>query len=359
MLPFLLAFVIVMLGMPSLIQLALQKNLLDEPLEDRKVHKRSVPRLGGVLVFIGTVFTTTLLVRPEGAEAIPFLRLAAGAMILFFLGLKDDLSELDPIKKLIVQLVVGCILIIGGGFQITDFGGLFGLHALAPLIAVPFSLFVYIVVVNAVNLIDGIDTLAGGYGLLIAIACTLWFQVTGQQDYAVLCLTLAGALSGFIVFNISPARIFLGDSGSLILGMFIYVMTTSIMKTPIEQVPAMWAHRSLPVLAMTTLSYPLVDTLRVFTLRALKRQSPFHADRTHLHHRLLHLGMTHLQAALFIHGYTAVMVMLGFSIPAMEPTMAFLLLLGCAFMLPVVIIAMEKVRAISRAMRRKSHAGQH
>ena len=131
------------------------------------------------------------------------------------------------------------------------------------------------------------------------------------------------------------------------------------MKTPIEQVPAMWAHRSLPVLAMTTLSYPLVDTLRVFTLRALKRQSPFHADRTHLHHRLLHLGMTHLQAALFIHGYTAVMVMLGFSIPAMEPTMAFLLLLGCAFMLPVVIIAMEKVRAISRAMRRKSHAGQH
>ena len=100
MLPFLLAFVIVMLGMPSLIQLALQKNLLDEPLEDRKVHKRSVPRLGGVLVFIGAIFTTTLLVRPEGAEAISFLRLAAGAMVLFFLGLKDDLSELDPIKKL-------------------------------------------------------------------------------------------------------------------------------------------------------------------------------------------------------------------------------------------------------------------
>jgi len=356
MLPFLLAFVVVMLGMPSLIQLAMQKNLLDEPLEDRKVHKRSVPRLGGVLVFIGTIFTTTLLVHPEGAEAISFLRLAAASIVLFFLGLKDDLTELDPIKKLTFQLLVGGILILGGGFVIDDFGGLFGLTTLAPIVAIPFSLFVYIVVVNAVNLIDGIDTLAGGYGLLIAIACTLWFQVTGQQDYATLCLALAGSLCGFIVFNITPARIFLGDSGSLILGMFIYVMATSIMQTPGEQVPAMWSHRSLPVLAMTTLSYPLVDTLRVFTLRALKRQSPFHADRNHLHHRLLHLGMTHLQAALFIHAYTASMVMLGFSIPEMEPTLAFFLLLGAAFMLPVVIIGLEKWRAISRAVRRQARA---
>ena len=357
MLPFLLAFVIVLLGMPSLIQLALQKNLLDDPSEDRKVHKRSVPRLGGVLVFIGTIFTTTVLVHPEGADAIPFLRLASASIILFFLGLKDDLTELDPWKKLAAQVAVGAILILGGGFAITDFGGLFGVGTLAPWVFVPFSLFVYIVVVNAVNLIDGIDTLAGGYGLLIAISCTLWFQVTGQQDYAVLCLALAGALTGFIVFNISPARIFLGDSGSLILGMFIYVMATSIMQTPTEQVPAMWAHRSLPILAMTTLSYPLVDTLRVFTLRTLKGQSPFHADRNHLHHRLLRLGMSHLQAALFIHGYTAAMVMLGFSIPAMEPTIAFFLLLGCAFTLPLIIVGMERAQILIRALKRKSSAG--
>ncbi len=359
MLPFLFAFIIVMLGMPSLIQLALQKNLLDEPSQDRKVHKRSVPRLGGVLVFIGTLFTTTLMVSPEGAEAVPFLRLAAGSIILFFLGLKDDLTELDPIKKLVAQLVVGCILIMGGGFTITDFGGLFGLGEISPIAAVPFSLFVYIVVVNAVNLIDGIDTLAGGYGLLIAIACTLWFQVTGQEDFTILCLALAGALTGFILFNITPARIFLGDSGSLILGMFIYIMAISIMQTPLDQVPEMWAHRSLPVLAMTTLSYPLVDTLRVFTLRALKGKSPFHADRQHLHHKLLHLGMTHLQAALFIHGYTALMVMLGFCIPEMNPTLAFFLLLSCAFMLPVLIIGMEKVRAMQRLTQRNSQVQRH
>lgn len=359
MLSFLLAFAIVMLGMPSLIQLAVQKNLLDEPTEDRKVHKRSVPRLGGVLVFIGTIVTTTLLVEPTGDDALAFLRLAAASTILFFLGLKDDLAELDPIKKLAAQIAVGLILILGGGFCIADFGGLFGVNAIQPLVVVPFSLFVYIVVVNAVNLIDGIDTLAGGYGLLIAISCALWFQVTGQSDFAIMCLALAGALTGFIVFNISPARIFLGDSGSLILGMFIYVMATSIMQTPADQVPGMWAHRSLPVLAMTTLSYPLVDTLRAFTLRALKGRSPFDADRNHLHHRLIRLGMTHLQAALFIHGYTAIMVMLGFSIPEMEPTLAFLLLLGCAFLLPVVIIGMERMQLVMRAMRRHSKAGSH
>ena len=108
---------IVMLGMPSLIRLAMQKNLLDEPLEDRKVHTRSVPRLGGVLIFIGTLVTTTMLVNPEGDTAIAFLRLAAASTILFFLGLKDDLSQLDPMKKLAAQLAVGAILIFGGGFK--------------------------------------------------------------------------------------------------------------------------------------------------------------------------------------------------------------------------------------------------
>ena len=353
MLAFVASLAIVMLGMPSLIRLAVQKNLLDEPHEDRKVHTRSVPRLGGVLVFIGTLVTTTMLVSPEGDTAIAFLRLAAASTILFFLGLKDDLSQLDPIKKLAAQVAVGAILIFGGGFMISDFEGLFGLQAISAWVAIPFSLFVYIVVVNSVNLIDGVDTLAGGYGFLVAISCALWFQLTGQPDFAILCLALAGSLAGFILFNISPARIFLGDSGSLLLGMFIYVMATSIMTTPAEQVPAMWSHRSLPVLAMTILSYPLVDTLRIFTLRVLEGRSPFSADRNHLHHRLLRLGLTHLQTALVIHAYTAFMVSLGFVLPEMEPTGAFLILLGTAFMLPVVILLTERVAVYQRAMRRK------
>ena len=358
MLPFFVAFIFVVLGMPSLIQLAVQKDLLDEPSEDRKIHKRSVPRLGGVLVFLGTLFTTCLLVHPEGDEAISFLRLAAGSLILFFLGLKDDLTGVNPIKKLAAQICVGCILILCGGYAITDFHNLFGWNELSVWFSPIFSLFVYIVVVNAVNLIDGIDTLAGGYGLLIAIACSIWFAATGQNDLATLCLALAGALSAFLVFNITPARIFLGDSGSLILGMFIYVMATSIIQTPTDQVPEMWQNRSLPILAMTTLSYPLVDTLRVFSLRLLKGKSPFSADRCHLHHRLLKLDMTHLQVALFIHGYTAAIVALGFWIPIMDATYTFFILLACAFTLPLIIIAVEKVRVLSRAVRRKE-ARQH
>ena len=111
----------------------------------------------------------------------------------------------------------------------------------------------------------------------------------------------------------------MGDSGSLLLGMFIYVMATSIMATPAAQVPDMWSHRSMPVLAMTMLSYPLVDTLRIFTLRILQGRSPFSADRNHLHHRLLGLGLNHLQTALVIHTYTAVMVSLGLSFPPWTP----------------------------------------
>ena len=196
MLAFIASLAIVMLGMPSLIRLAVQKNLLDEPLEDRKVHTRSVPRLGGVLIFIGTLVTTSVLVTPTGEEAIAFLRLGAASTILFFLGLKDDLSVLDPYKKLIVQVAVGGILIFGGGFMVDDFSGLFGLTSVSMVMAIPFSLFVYIVVVNAVNLIDGVDTLAGGYGLLVAISCALWFQLTGQPNFAILCLALAGSSQG-------------------------------------------------------------------------------------------------------------------------------------------------------------------
>ena len=206
MLAFILSLALVMLGMPSLIRLAVQKNLPDDPTEDRKVHMRSVPRLGGVLVFIGTLVTTTILVSPEGESALSFLRLAAASTILFFLGLKDDLVGLHPLKKLGMQIIVGAILILGGGFMIGDFSGLFGLGSLSLWTALPFSLFVYTVVVNSVNLIDGIDTLAGGYGLLVAISCALWFQLTGQSDFAILCWALAGALAGFILFNISGPK---------------------------------------------------------------------------------------------------------------------------------------------------------
>lgn len=352
-LSFIASLLLVILGMPSLIRLAIQKNLLDEPSEDRKVHTRSVPRLGGVLIFIGTMVTTSIFVQPTGEEAVAFLRMGAAATILFFLGLKDDLYVIDPLKKLAVQIVVGGTLILGGGFMIDDFSGLFGLSTISLGVAIPFSFFVYIVVVNAVNLIDGVDTLAGGYGFLVAISCALWFHLTGQPNFAILCLALAGSLAGFILFNISPARIFMGDSGSLLLGMFIYVMATSIMATPAAQIPEVWAHRSMPVLAMTMLSYPLVDTLRIFTLRILQGRSPLSADRNHLHHRLLKLGLNHLQTALVVHTYTAVMVSLGFVLPEMDPTAAFFILLGTAFMLPGAIVGAERIAILTRALRRK------
>ena len=343
MLAFVFSFLIVVLGMPSLIRLAFHKNLLDDPSEDRKVHHRSVPRLGGVLVFLGTLVTTVALVNPEQEVAVSFLRIAAASTILFFVGLKDDLTSLDPLKKLAAQIIVGLILIVGGGFIIDDFGGLFGLATLPTWFAILFSLFVFIVVVNAVNLIDGIDTLAGGYGLLAAAAGGLWFHLTGQPHFFIMSLALCGALTGFIIFNISPARIFIGDSGSLVLGMYVYIIAASIMATPASLVPDMWENRSLPILAMTTLSYPLVDTLRVFTLRALDGRSPFSPDRNHIHHRILQLGFTHLQTAFIIHTYTAFMVAIGFLIPEIPPTKAFLILLGAAFMLPVFVAAAEKI----------------
>ncbi len=350
MLSFVVSFLFVAFGMPSLIRLAFQKNLLDDPAEERKIHHRSVPRLGGVLVFLGTMITTVSMITPEEEVAVSFLRIAAASTILFFVGLKDDLTNLAPLKKLAAQVLVGLILIVSGGFAIHDFGGLFGLFNLSNWVAISFSLFVFIVVVNAVNLIDGIDTLAGGYGLLAAGVGAMWFHATGQPHFFIMCMAMGGSLTGFLIFNISPARIFIGDSGSLVLGMVVYIIATSIMSTPADMVPELWAQRSLPVLAMTTLSYPLVDTLRIFSLRTLAGRSPFSPDRNHIHHRILQLGFTHLQTAFILHTYTAAMVALGFLIPEMAPTKAFLILLGTAFMLPAAVILAEKLALVKKGV---------
>ena len=171
-------------------------------------------------------------------------------------------------------------------------------------------------------------------------------------------LAFSGASSGLIgwatSFEFAPLLMLLVMFAILlVLGMFIYVMASSVMATPAELVPQAWSQKSLPLLAMTTLSYPLVDTLRVFTLRVLDGRSPFSPDRNHLHHKILRFGYSHLQTAFIIHTYTLIMVVIGFLMPTDSSTLAFFILLGVAFMLPVLLFTAEKVQLILRTMRHK------
>lgn len=335
----LLAFGLVFLGMPSLIKVARMKNLMDEPGDDRKIHSRSVPTVGGLMVFAAVAFSI-LLVLPhftlENAVDFRWSYVLAALVALFFIGLKDDIVGLSPSKKLVMHLALGLMLILAGDFRIDHFGGLFGIQALPLLVSVPFSLFVYIVIVNAINLIDGIDGLAGGYGAITMLALAGWFALTGQGAHMLLAAGLAGALIGFLAYNFHPAKIFLGDCGSLPIGMIAYVMATGVIATPADALPSAYAGGSTVVLAMCILAYPLVDTLRVFTLRAARGQSPFNPDRNHIHHRLMMLGWSHAKVSTTLYLYTGLFLVLPVVLlqlfPQLPAQWTFFVLLPAAFL---------------------------
>lgn len=313
LLGFLTAFFVVLLAIPSLIKVAKLKHLVDEPSEDRKLHSRSIPTIGGIVIFGAIVFSYSLWF-PEEYDHIPhmltnFKHLIAILILLFFVGVKDDIIGTAPMKKLVAHLIVGFILVVLANIRITSMHGLFGSYEiLEDWQSYLLSLFVYIVVVNAINLIDGIDGLAGGIGFFIASFFGLLFLYAENVPLALLGFVLSGALLGFLVFNFSPARIFMGDSGSLTIGAIISVLAINAINIDTTKMPE-WLNGNMPIIVMSILVYPLVDTLRVFTIRAFKGVSPFTADKNHIHHRFILLGLNHRQTVLWLYLYNILVVL--------------------------------------------------
>jgi UDP-N-acetylmuramyl pentapeptide phosphotransferase/UDP-N-acetylglucosamine-1-phosphate transferase len=335
MLPATLAFLVVLFGMPSLIMVAKRKHLVDEPSEARKLHHRSVPTVGGVMLFAATVCSALVsfaLSDTFGWTSVRWLGVLGASVPIFFMGLKDDIMGMAAVKKLMVHLAIGGFLVLGLNLRIDNFDGLFGLHELPLWVSSVFSLFVYVVIVNSINLIDGIDGLAGGYGLVAMSAFGMWAHWTGDTTSATVAAAMVGALAGFLLFNLNPAKIFMGDSGSLLLGFMAYVMAVNVVQTPDSSaLPGVIR----PVAAMCLLAYPLVDTLRVFTLRVLQRRSPFSPDRRHIHHLLMKLGWGHRLSSAALWMYSLLFVVLAFKPNSfwggLGATEQFLLLLGLAF----------------------------
>jgi UDP-GlcNAc:undecaprenyl-phosphate GlcNAc-1-phosphate transferase len=167
-----------------------------------------------------------------------------------------------------------------------------------------YLLFTYIVVVNAFNLIDGVDGLAGGIGFIAACSYGTWFFMADDYVYASLSVALAGALLGFLVFNFSPAKIFMGDSGSLTIGLIICILSIKVLEYPAEKLHNELLFISKPVFVVATLMYPLTDTLRVFLIRAAKGTSPFSADRNHLHHKLIDCNLNHVKTVIWVYSFS-------------------------------------------------------
>jgi UDP-N-acetylmuramyl pentapeptide phosphotransferase/UDP-N-acetylglucosamine-1-phosphate transferase len=345
---FLTAFFVVLLAIPSLIKVAKLKHLVDEPSEDRKLHSRSIPTIGGIVIFGAIVFSYSLWF-PEEYDHIPhmltnFKHLIAVLILLFFVGVKDDIIGTAPMKKLAAHMIVGFILVVLADIRITSMHGLFGSNTtMEDWQSYLLSLFVYVVVVNAINLIDGLDGLAGGIGVIIASFFGLLFLYNQNVPLALLGFVLSGALAGFLVFNFSPARIFMGDSGSLTIGAIISVLSINAIDIDTTGMPN-WLNGNMPIIVMAILVYPLIDTLRVFTIRAFKGVSPFTADKNHIHHRFILLGFSHRQTVLWLYLYNIVVVFSAVAIEyffKIDITLQFLLTLSIASLLLTIPFIMK------------------
>jgi UDP-GlcNAc:undecaprenyl-phosphate GlcNAc-1-phosphate transferase len=332
---FLTSFAVVLYSTPALIKVAVLKRLIDRPSEQRKIHKRAVPTIGGIIIYAATLFSFSLWYNIDDLDYAKiyesvkeFKIIVATSLILFFVGVKDDIIGTAPVKKLFANILVGLILVLMGDIRITGLHGIFGIDEIPNWGSVFLSLFTYIVVVNAMNLIDGVDGLAAGVGFIASTVFGVWFIFTNDYALASLSFSLSGALLGFLIFNFSPAKIFMGDSGSLVIGMFICVLSIKLIEYPLNKLDDFWVRISNPIIVIAALSYPLTDTLRIFIIRAVKGQSPFNADRNHLHHRLLDGGFSHLKTVIIIYIYSILTISLSLLSYYLNPSISLFAIIG-------------------------------
>jgi UDP-N-acetylmuramyl pentapeptide phosphotransferase/UDP-N-acetylglucosamine-1-phosphate transferase len=276
---------------PTILHVAEAKHLMDEP-DERSTHSSNVPTLGGIGIYVSMVVVITIIGALLDTKML--LLILGGMTFLFFLGLKDDLLILSPRKKFLGQLVVALLLIIFTDTRIVGLSGIFGISIMPYWVSVLFTLFVYLVVINGYNLIDGVDGLAGSLGLFSSACFAVIFMIMDDLSIATLAVGLIGALVPFLRLNFSKRRkIFMGDTGSMIVGFLIaFFVVRFIGQTQILQISEFvnWS----PILALAIVFFPLLDTLRIFIVRLfVYKKSPFIADKNHLHHRFLQLGFSH------------------------------------------------------------------
>jgi UDP-N-acetylmuramyl pentapeptide phosphotransferase/UDP-N-acetylglucosamine-1-phosphate transferase len=291
------SFVLTYMFIPSIIKIANIKHLFDAE-DERKSHNGVIPTLGGVGIFGGFMIGFCLFAKFYSANEMKYI--LAALCFTFMLGAKDDIVELVAAKKFIGQIFAACIIVILGDIRITSLYGLFGISFIDYYPSVILSITTIIFIVNAFNIIDGINLLSGSICILMSAAFGAWFYFYGFFDYAILAAAMSGAVLAFLRYNYTPAKIFMGDSGSLSIGLLAAVLAIQFIEKNelvLNSGKSAGIHIvASPAMAIAILIIPLYDTLRAFTLRILNKKSPFLADRNHIHHRLIDIGFSHVQA---------------------------------------------------------------
>lgn len=301
--PFLLllvAFVVTNVAYPFVLAFARKHGIVDNP-SARKLQRVPVPVMGGTAVFIGFLITVAL-----GMAILPNNRvmiLTALLAVMYAIGVWDDIKDVSAEFRFLVELLVIWLMILLLNVELNDFHGFLGVNSIPDAVSVPLSLVAGVGIMNAINLIDGVDGYCSTYGMMACTVFAVVFWYAGVTPMFVLALITIGALLPFFFHNVfgKTSKMFLGDGGSLMLGTLLafFVFNTLTSGRPADEA---FKHTglSLAALCLAVLAVPVFDTLKVMIFRVARGQSPFHADKTHLHHLYIEMNFSHLSTSAMI-----------------------------------------------------------
>lgn len=345
---FVAAFLICYYSIPTIIRISRKKNLMDEP-GIRSSHHRKIPNLGGIAIFYAVGICASVFAY-ELFDLYKFL--FASLIILLYIGVMDDIVVMRAYKKLIAQILVSVLVVLGSDVRIRSLFGVFGIYELNYFFSVLFTVVTFIVLINAFNLIDGIDGLAGSYSVICSLIFGISYYRLGPYNYplVVLCAVIIGAVSAFLFYNLSGDRrkkIFMGDTGSMILGFLLAFTAVCFIDIFIDKkVPLVPKYHlaSAPVIAVAILILPIIDTLSVIVIRLWQRKSPLDPDKNHVHHKVLELGLSHRSSTLCIIAYYLFIIAVAYYFRHVNINLLLLIIISIGFagtFIPAVVLRLR------------------
>jgi UDP-GlcNAc:undecaprenyl-phosphate GlcNAc-1-phosphate transferase len=345
---FLLSFLFTYISIPLIIKYAERKQLFDVP-NERKVHTKKISSFGGIGMIIGVIASSLFWLDFDLNSFQPYLFLSI--LLLFFMGLVDDLKDLSPKIRFAGQIVAAALMAYSG-LRIESLNGVLGIYELHISIQYVFTIFLVIGVINALNMIDGIDGLAGGLSLISFSFFAFLFIIHDDLVFAVICVSFAAVILSFLRYNFPPAKIFMGDSGSIVLGFILTISGIRLITMKYATSTGGYDVSELMVLVFGALILPVYDTIRVSIARLINSKSPFYADKTHVHHLILNEGFSHKRTSLVLYSIHLLLIILAFLIKEKAAGFSVLAL----FLITILLYELLTLRRImkSRAIEKKS-----
>ena len=293
LLPFIAALTAAVWVFPKILHISLIKNIVDNP-DARKLQRVPVPVLGGMVVMFGIL--VALCVADLLVDCSSLYTVVLAMSIMLFIGTVDDILDIPPVTRFVLEILVALMIIYTCDYSLDNLHGLWGVQTLSPWVSIPLTIVTVVGIINAINLIDGVDGYSSGYCMMACAMFGTFFYLVGDMPMTMLAIVCMAALIPFFLHNVfgRKSKMFIGDGGTLLMGCVMSVFVLNVLKSTTECEAYCSLGLGLVPFTLAILCVPVFDTVRVMIMRILRKTSPFHPDKTHLHHLFIDMGFSHI-----------------------------------------------------------------